>query len=169
MSVSSDMTFKQGLYGQANPSTGTASVTDAWISTSPNTFFTSTGTTIIGNVGYTSGYVYRSSPPFMKAIISSEVLFKLSKSGRNVLGYVIDKAMQKDNEHVVLDTPSITEYLVERIEKKQANYYNVRRGIKDLEANLVIFPVKDAGNDVYKINPDKIQHLDQPITNSFVV
>jgi hypothetical protein len=112
-------------------------------------------------------------PSFKKATVSTELLFKLTKAGRNVLGYIIDRALRQDNNEVVLDHPSITDYLKYRVDIKQANYFNVRRGIKDLIANNVIIP-RDHSTypDTYIIVPDKIEYVPNPMDhvnlNSFI-
>lgn len=111
----------------------------------------------------TSGVVFTNSsttmnfpsniPSHKQALIDSKLLFVLTKAGRNILGYIIDRALRRDNPEVVLDVPSITEYLTHRVEKKQANYFNIRRGIKDLIEHQVITMIdKDQYPDTYRIN-----------------
>jgi hypothetical protein len=70
----------------------------------------------------------------------------------------------------VLDQKSITEYLEQRIDAKQANYYNIRRGIKDLiEKGVIIKDDTVPEEDTYMIVPTKISHkpVDSNVQTSF--
>jgi hypothetical protein len=135
-----------------------------------NSYSTATGTLF---VNASTTYTYTQCTllmPYDKAVISSELLFNLTKAGRNILGYIIDRALRPDNNYVVLDQKSITEYLEQRIDAKQANYYNIRRGIKDLiEKGVIIKDDTVPEEDTYMIVPTKISHkpVDSNVQTSF--
>jgi hypothetical protein len=113
---------------------------------------------------YTNSEGVPTIPPVKKAVISSDLFLDLSKSGRQILVFIIDVALTEGNDTVILDIPSISKFLSYKLDSKQANYYTIRRGIRDLLQQAVIFATEEA--DAYKINPVKITSLTQTL-NSF--
>lgn len=69
--------------------------------------------------------------------IDSKLLISLSKSGRNVLAYIIDSRMTGSST-IMLDKLDISNYIASHVGKKEANTWNVDRGIKDLISNGVL-------------------------------
>ena len=85
-----------------------------------------------------------------KPTIDSKLLVNLSKSGRNVLAYIIDKHMG-DNNVIRIDRLDMSNYIAEHVGKKESNTWNVDRGVKDLVSNDVLVPSKSV-DGVYIIN-----------------
>lgn len=85
-----------------------------------------------------------------KPTIDSKLLVSLSKSGRNVLAYIIDNHMQ-DSNVIRLDKLDIAVYIANKIGRSDANTWNVDRGIKDLKKLGVIYPSKSV-QGMYIVN-----------------
>jgi len=82
--------------------------------------------------------------------IDSKLLVSLSKSGRNVLAYIIDH--RRDTSTIKLDKLEVSNYIATNIGRKEANTWNVERGIKDLISNGVLNRPAVYKVDLYNLN-----------------
>lgn len=95
-----------------------------------------------------------------KAIIHTDVLFRLNKSGRNVLAYIIDNTTGDD---VYLDPIDIVNYLSHHISQSQANTVNVKRGIKNLIDKGVL--LKGNGSNTFLLSSKYVERTDSVVVN----
>jgi hypothetical protein len=73
---------------------------------------------------------------------TTKALLELSKAGRVVLAYILEK-FDPEGELIELDKPDIIQWMKEKYSSTYANTVNVNRGIRDLIDKQVLDPYTD--------------------------